>query len=193
MLHNICSSILKRHVFGKNFVNFYTQLFEVLTCIPQLEPVDPVAQLHLKQYQPTFLTSLTTNQMAEIGCQSLPDRPCPLLRCDATEHNTQNDLFLCHDCERTRDEALKKQSASQKQKRQKADPINAAPKVDRKQPARHCKGAARNGENSPAVVNSLTECVPSTDVNQYSKAEPIESSEVLNLKAEVQRLTGLVT
>ena len=39
-----------------------------------------------------------------IPCQGLPHKKCPLSRCDKTVRNTIYDLFLCHDCERIRDE-----------------------------------------------------------------------------------------
>jgi hypothetical protein len=40
--------------------------------------------------------------VASLPCQGLPNKKCPLLRCDATVRNTIYDLFLCRDCERIR-------------------------------------------------------------------------------------------
>lgn len=146
--------------------------------------------------------------MAALACEGLPDRPCPRLRCDTSVHNTIYDLFLCNECERTRDEASKKSServtaaaaateaapAGQiKQKRQKADSVNVASKVRRKQPARQCDNRPITSEdpidavNQPASENELA-----SHANRHSNAEFEGVSEVQQLKAEVNRLSGLV-
>lgn len=39
----------------------------------------------------------------KIACQGLPDGQCPSMRCDSSVHNTIYDLFLCNDCERSRE------------------------------------------------------------------------------------------
>jgi hypothetical protein len=146
------------------------------------------------------LTPVIFNTMA---CQGLPDRPCPWSRCDDTVHNTIYDLFLCNNCEKTRDEAktdaatkttvvdvntaANLPAGQRRQRRQKDDSIPAAPTTRRKQSTR-----SATNENAVSTNVQLLSAVSGVSVDPAPIDVDHNSVEITDLKAEVHRLRDLV-
>ena len=135
-----------------------------------------------------------------MACQGLPDRPCPWLRCDDTVHNTIYDLFLCNNCEKTRAEATTKTSVfddnttantsagQRKQRRQKVDSIPDAPATRRKQSTR-----LATNDNAVSANVQLLSNVSGLSADPALIAIDQNSVEITDLRAEVHRLTDLVS